>query len=1113
MSVICQPTHDWFSDLLATGLIVGLFISYAPQHFRIINKGSSEGFSPWFLLLGSTSAASGMLNMIVMQWGVIRCCHVYTAGDCLETIAGVLQVISQWFLFTVIFALYMTYYPPSLKYATVAVDAHDSRPTQFLKTNIKTDEWRLSIILSWVTLIHIIFITFVTFFLLLTHPIDPSGEIRSRQLSIWATFLGVTSGILAAMQYAPQLAHTYRHKVVGALSIPMMLIQSPGGFIMVLSIALRPGTNWTSWIQFLVAAMMQAGLLVMCIFWKFRQQRLHIDDFGHPLPSADVPPSPNVVRGPEQDVPVQEAVEDAVEGSILETPVPEADERMPLLNKSTTEKRGWWSRPRDACQISTPAGFEEHDLESKSELAHTALTKQSSFSLRVLRASGRYSPTCRTILCDSSSIKNRAPAAVQITAEQLLREAQERQEAQFTAPKQRVEDFEELNEYRGRKRKEFEERIRRTRGSIKEWLQYANWEASQSEFARARSIFERALDVDPRSVQLWLSYTEMELKARNVQHARNLFDRAVTLLPRIDQLWYKYVYLEELLQNVAARARCSSAGWPGSPTTRHGRRISRWRPEPRVWVKWGKFEEERGKVDKAREVFQTALEFFGDEEEQVDKAQAVFSNFAKMETRLKEFERARVIYKFALSRLPRSKSANLYAAYTKFEKQHGTRTSLESTVLGKRRIQYEEELSHDGRNYDVWFDYARLEEGAYRQVKEEGATTEEEEQAIGRVREVYERAVSQVPPGGEKRHWRRYIFLWLDYALFEEIETKDYPRARQIYQTAIQLVPHKQFTFAKLWIMYARFEVRMLDLPAARKILGAAIGMCPKEALFKGYIQLEFDLREFDRVRTLYEKYLEFDPTNSTAWIKYAELETQLADYGRARGIFELGVAQSPLSMPELLWKAYIDFEVDEGEREKARALYERLVGISGHWKAWVAFALFEAQAMQLPRDEREEEEEEEDEEAEVKMVDGDLEIARQVFQRGYKDLKSKGLKNERVALLQVWKNFEEENGTPDDVAKLTFLACHADYDYIFADDEREANPTSFKFLQMAHAWKAKKAADPSAAPLSGFTAAKAAEVEQEQERDGAARSKRRDDAMEVDDDGSSDVASSHGGD
>lgn len=58
----------------------------------------------------------------------------------------------------------------------------------------------------------------------------------------------------------------------------------------------------------------------------------------------------------------------------------------------------------------------------------------------------------------------------------------------------------------------------------------------------------------------------------------------------------------------------------------------------------------------------------------------------------------------------------------------------------------------------------------------------------------------------------------------------------------LSLVPHKLFTFAKAWVMSARFEVRRLDLPAARKLLGTAIGMCPKEALFKGYIQLEMDV-------------------------------------------------------------------------------------------------------------------------------------------------------------------------------------------------------------------------------------------------------------------------------
>jgi len=45
--------------------------------------------------------------------------------------------------------------------------------------------------------------------------------------------------------------------------------------------------------------------------------------------------------------------------------------------------------------------------------------------------------------------------------------------------------------------------------------------------------------------------------------------------------------------------------------------------------------------------------------------------------------------------------------------------------------------------------------------------------------------------------------------------------------------------------MYAKFEVRRLELPAARKILGTAIGMCPKEALFKGYIDLEVEVDIF----------------------------------------------------------------------------------------------------------------------------------------------------------------------------------------------------------------------------------------------------------------------------
>lgn len=83
-----------------------------------------------------------------------------------------------------------------------------------------------------------LFITFTTFLLLGTQAPSPDHALP-RHLSLWATFLGVTSAGLAVLQYAPQLVHTYKSKLVGALSIPMMCIQTPGTTFMVVSIILR----------------------------------------------------------------------------------------------------------------------------------------------------------------------------------------------------------------------------------------------------------------------------------------------------------------------------------------------------------------------------------------------------------------------------------------------------------------------------------------------------------------------------------------------------------------------------------------------------------------------------------------------------------------------------------------------------------------------------------------------------------------------------------------------------------------------------------------------------------------------------------------------------------
>ena len=518
--------------------------------------------------------------------------------------------------------------------------------------------------------------------------------------------------------------------------------------------------------------------------------------------------------------------------------------------------------------------------------------------------------------------------------------------------------------------------------SMGNWMRYAQWELDQKDFARARSVFERALDVDARHVPLWLKYVECEMKHRNINHARNLFDRVVTLLPRIDKFWFKYAYMEETLGNVAGTRAIFERWMSWEPDEgawmayvnfeKRYKEFGRARyvfecftvvhPEPKIWLKWARFEEDVGTPESVRDVFTHAIEFLGND----FMDEKVFISFARYECKVKEYERARVVYKYALDRMPRSKSAALNDSYTAFEKQYGDRDGIEEVIIAKRRLQYEEQLRENPKNFDVWFDFARLEE-----------TTSDHD----RTRDVYERAIAQMPPTQEKRHWRRYVFLWLNYAIFEELETKSYEQARQIYKACLNRLPHKKFTFAKVWLQAANFELRMLQPGNARKLLGQAIGACPKTKLFKGYIEMEMLLREYDRVRKLYEKFLEFDPSNVYAWVKYAELEIAMEEDTRWRAIYELAIQQD-LDMPEVLWKSYIDAESEseeEGSVQRTRRLYERLLEKTNHVKVWMSFAQFENSVQDETDTEK----------------SGASDRARSVFEKAYERMREQNLKEE----------------------------------------------------------------------------------------------------------------------
>ncbi|CAN8062414.1 unnamed protein product [Agarophyton chilense] len=526
-------------------------------------------------------------------------------------------------------------------------------------------------------------------------------------------------------------------------------------------------------------------------------------------------------------------------------------------------------------------------------------------------------------------VKSKAPATIQITAEQLLREAWERKEPAVPIPKQHIADAEELLEYQRNERKQYEMRIVRNRSHTSLWMRYAKWEEEQNEIVRARSIWERAIDNDYRNPVIWLNYAEMEMRHRFINHARNIFDRAVALLPRVDQIWLKYAHMEEMLGQLS-QARLVYDRW------------MKWLPEATAYFAFIRFELRHGRSEKARMVYELLINAhptshsyikyakFEERHEQLAHARHVyergserlpstqitsgfFLSFAKFEERRKQVKRARAIYLYATTKFSESESPGLHQAFTNFEKQHGDREALDKLLSSKKRSKYEAALAENPTDYDTWFDLLQLEEFT--------SSTEH-------VRKTYERAVAHLPPVATKPSWSRYVYLWVSYAIWEELSCDDLQTSINVYKRCMALVPkrHRKFSFGKLWIYYAQAEIRNKNVQAARKIFGTGLGVLPhKHVLYESYIDFEMCLGEFERVREIYENWLTRNPTHEPGFLSFADFELRLGEFERGRLVLEIATSVDELKSSLGLWKKLADVVKLEDETSATCMLQMKL--------------------------------------------------------------------------------------------------------------------------------------------------------------------------------------------
>lgn len=82
-----------------------MLISYLPQHYRIIARGTAEGISPYFVLLGTTSATAGFANILTVppSRDAIGCCKEIETFECAAGLLGLAQLGTQWLCFCLMY--------------------------------------------------------------------------------------------------------------------------------------------------------------------------------------------------------------------------------------------------------------------------------------------------------------------------------------------------------------------------------------------------------------------------------------------------------------------------------------------------------------------------------------------------------------------------------------------------------------------------------------------------------------------------------------------------------------------------------------------------------------------------------------------------------------------------------------------------------------------------------------------------------------------------------------------------------------------------------------------------------------------------------------------------
>jgi tetratricopeptide (TPR) repeat protein len=390
-------------------------------------------------------------------------------------------------------------------------------------------------------------------------------------------------------------------------------------------------------------------------------------------------------------------------------------------------------------------------------------------------------------------------------------------------------------------------------------------------------LLGRAVECCQHSTDLWLALAHLE----TYENARKVLNRARKAIPTERQVWIAAARLEETAGNAVNVKRIIQTGVESL-------RANMVEINRDHWLEDAEKCDQSGSVETCQAIVETVLDVGVDEEDRMDTwmedADRCIKNGA--------YNCARAIFAHTLQSGNHKMDADLWLKVAFFEREHGTRESLEAHL--QQAVQY------CPKSETLWL---------------MGAKSAWMGGDLDKAREILERAFAANKDSEE---------MWLA-AVKLESENNEHELARNVLIRAREMA-----NTPRVWVKSVRLEWVLGNLEAALSLVTEGIRLHATEAkLWMMHGQILDQQGHTDQAREIYGEGVKKLPQSVPLWLLAARLETRSGKLTRARAILARARTKNPKN--DVLWMESVRVEQQAGSPQVADSLMAQAMQVGGN--------------------------------------------------------------------------------------------------------------------------------------------------------------------------------------